>query len=64
MVNPKQHDSVAFEMLNFSVLNFYFLQASGFFKKNGFVTWFLMKTLKTSQIVFQSQRQIEQALSE
>ena len=40
MVNQKHHDLAAFQMLCFSVFNFYFLQAEIFRLKNGFMICF------------------------
>ena len=40
MVNQKHHDLAAFQMLRFSVFNFYFLQAEIFRLKNGFMICF------------------------
>ena len=49
MVNPKQHDWDTFQMLPFSVLNFYCLQTEIFLLKNGCKICFLMKTLTFHQ---------------
>ena len=64
MVSPKHHDWAAFEMLHFSVLDFYFLQAKIFLLKNGFLNCFLNEDSSISPMIFHSQTRIERTLGE